>query len=134
MNRSPTLSARIKVSMYLAFIGGILAPALETIRRWRQIPDPRYFINWFDDYLVGGFLIWAAWRTSKLYKGGTRWLMAAWGFASGIAFSSFVFQVQHLNNPDPAPVDPVVVVIVKGGMLAVCLAGMILSYSKSEVP
>ena len=54
------LPAPLKISTYIAFIGGIVTPALETIRRWNQLSDPQYFINWFDDYIIGAFLLIAA--------------------------------------------------------------------------
>ena len=129
-NDHRTLLAGIKLSMYTAFVGGVLTPLLETIRRWHQIPDLHYFINWFDDYLIGGFLFFAAWKTFKSPANGVRYLIAAWGFAAGMAFYSFFGQLQALDQPDPAPVSTVTVVIIKGVMFLVSLVSLILSFKK----
>jgi hypothetical protein len=53
-----------RVSMYVAFAASILLPILETIRRWDQLAEPRYFITWFDDYIIGGFLFF--WRMENI--------------------------------------------------------------------
>ena len=79
----------LRISMYVAFVGGILTPILETIRRWHQMSDLHYFVSWFDDYLIGGFLFFAAWKTHKMPDSGHKYLIAAWGFATGMIFYSF---------------------------------------------
>jgi hypothetical protein len=125
MQNSPThqreSSIAITASMYVAFAGGILTPVLETIRRWHQLADLQYFINWFDDYLIGGFLVFAAWKTFQSTANGQKYLIAAWGFATGMAFYSFFGQLQSLNRPDPAPVSSTTVVFIKGVMLMTCI-------------
>lgn len=126
-NKSKNLPGEIKVSMYIAFIGGILTPLLETIRRWRQMSDLHYFISWFDDYMIGGFLFLAAWKTFTSAFNGVRYLVAAWGFATGMIFYSFFGQLQVINQPDPAPVSTATVVIIKGVMFLICIASLVLS-------
>jgi hypothetical protein len=116
----------LNFSIYTAFAGSILTPALETVRRWHQLSDPQYFINWFDDYLIGGFLFFAAWKAFRSATGSGS-LIAAWGVASGMAFSSFVSQMQSLHQPDPAPVSSGMVAIVKGSMLIICLVCLMFS-------
>jgi hypothetical protein len=113
--------------MYVAFVLGTLVPLLETVRRWHQLADPRYFINWFDDYLIGGFVVWAAWKTYRSPAAGQRFLVAAWGFAAGLGFGSFFGQLQEMHRPDPAPVPVEVVVTVKGVLLAIALACLALA-------
>ncbi len=75
--------------MYLGFIGGIGIPILETIRRWHQLTDLHHFINWFDDYLMGAFLLFAAWKTYQSAEIGKPYLCSAWGAATGMMFMSF---------------------------------------------
>ena len=41
----------------LAILAGIVLPLGETARRWHQIADPRMFFAWFDDWLIGAFLL-----------------------------------------------------------------------------
>jgi len=53
----------MQFSKWLAIVGGVLAPALETIRRWstwKQSPA-----NLFDDYIMGALLLYGAWRVGK---------------------------------------------------------------------
>ena len=81
----------IEFSRRLAIVGGILAPLGETIRRWHtwQESPP----NLFDDYIMGAFLLYAAWRTGKNVRSGQRFLAAAWAFACGLGYYSFFGQL-----------------------------------------
>ena len=94
----------MQFSRWLAVVGGILAPALETIRRWstwKQSPA-----NLFDDYILGALLLYGAWRVSKDIRSGQRFLVAAWGFACGLGYYSFFGQLKDLQQgqPDPAAI------------------------------
>ncbi|HEY3386077.1 MAG TPA: hypothetical protein VGK46_06185 [Saprospiraceae bacterium] len=119
---------KLKLSMYVAFAGGILTPFLETIRRWHQLSDARYFISWFDDYIIGAFLFFAAWKTYNSLSEGQKYLRPPGGFASGMAFYSFFSQLQSLDQPDPAPVSSVAVAVVKGIMLLTCVTSLLFSF------
>ncbi len=116
---------KLKVSMYLAFVSGFLTPILETVRRWHQIPDIQYFFAWFDDYLIGGFLFFAAWKTYKSLSQGRKYLIASWGVATGMSFYSFASQLQAINQQDPAPVSSATVAGVKGIMILVCIISLV---------
>jgi hypothetical protein len=124
-----SLAIPVRISMYTAFIGSIITPALETVRRWHQLTDPSYFINWFDDYLIGGFLFFAAWKTYKGAHNALHYLSGAWGFATGFAFPSFFIQLQSLliDETDPAPVSSATVAVVKGIMLVACALCLVLT-------
>jgi hypothetical protein len=117
----------LKVSTSIAFIGGIITPLLETVRRWNQISDLHYFITWFDDYLIGGFLIFSAVKTYKNWRMGNKYLIASWGFANGMIFYSFFGQLQMMNNVDPAPVSSATVLFIKGIMFAICIISLLLT-------
>jgi hypothetical protein len=72
----------IQFSRRLAIVGGILIPLLETIRRWstwKQAPA-----SLFDDYIIGAFLLYGAWRTGKDLRSGQRFLAAAWAWVNAI--------------------------------------------------
>jgi hypothetical protein len=127
INRKEKSFLAIRVSMNVAFIGSILVPVLETIRRYHQMSDLHYFISWFDDYLIGGFLFFAAWKTLKSPFNGQRFLIAAWGFATGMIFGSFFIQLQAIHQPDPAPVSSGTVVVIKGIMFITCIVNLILA-------
>jgi len=77
----------ISISRYLALVLGVLTPLAETIRRWstwRENPP-----TLFDDYILGAFLLYGAWRVGKDVRSGQRFLAAAWAFMCGMAYLSF---------------------------------------------
>lgn len=122
-----TISKSLAVSIYLALFGGFLIIVLETIRRYHQMLDIEHFVNWFDDYLIGGCLIFAAYRVQKGDPRGQLLLSAAWGFAAGLMVLSFLGQLINLREPDPAPVPSGIVALIKGGLLAGAITGLVLT-------
>jgi hypothetical protein len=122
----------INFSRWFAVIAGILAPLGETIRRWstwQQSPA-----NLFDDYIMGAFLLYAAWRTGKDVQSGQRYLSAAWAFACGLGYYSFFGQLNSLRSGeiDPAPIASEWVLVIKG--IAVTLAIIALVLSLRQLP
>lgn len=117
----------ISISRYLAIALGILTPLAETIRRWSTWREnPAAF---FDDYILGAFLLFGAWRTGKDVKSGRPFLAAAWAFMCGMAYGSFFDQLHrnHLGMPDPAPVSPAWVAAIKGIGLALGVMCLVFS-------
>ena len=117
----------IKFSRWLAIVGGILVPLAETIRRWstwQQSPA-----NLFDDYILGAFLLYGAWRTGKDLRSGQRFLAAAWAFACGLGYLSFFGQLKslRLHEADPAPISSEGVLIIKGVLWALAILALALS-------
>src|SRR5882672_4291330 len=125
----------IKFSRWLAIVGGFVLPLAETIRRWstwRQSPA-----NLFDDYLIGAFLLYGAWRVGKDPRSGQKYLAAAWAFACGLAYASFFGQLQslRLHEADPAPISSEWVLIIKGvlwGLAIVALTMSLMRLPESE--
>jgi hypothetical protein len=104
----------ISFSRYLAIVLGILTPLAETIRRWstwRQNPPAL-----FDDYILGAFLLYGAWRVGKDAHSGQRFLAAAWAFMCGTGYLSFFGQLYslRLGEIDPAPISTAWVAVIKG--------------------
>jgi len=117
----------ISISCYLAIALGILTPLLETIRRWstwRENPPAL-----FDDYILGAFLLFGAWRVTKDGRRGQRFLAAAWAFMCGLAYYSFFGQLNQnrLGIADPAPISSSWVAAIKGIGLAIGVTALILS-------
>jgi len=117
----------IQFSRRLAIVGGILAPTGETIRRWgtwQQSPP-----NLFDDYIMGAFLLYAAWLTRKDVRSGQRYLAAAWAFACGLGYYSFFGQLNslRLGERDPAPIPSEWVAVIKGIAVALAVTSLIVS-------
>jgi hypothetical protein len=76
-----------------ARVGGRhLDPLLETVRRWNTWQE--WPPGFFDDYLLGAFLIYGAYRTGQDKHEGRPFLIAAWAFACGLGYYSFFGQLQ----------------------------------------
>jgi hypothetical protein len=117
----------ISISRYLAIALGILTPLAETIRRWSTWREnPAAF---FDDYILGAFLLFGAWRTGKDARSGRPFLAAAWAFMCGMAYSSFFGQLEanRLGLADPAPISSGSVAAIKGIGLAVGIICLVFS-------
>lgn len=114
-------------SRYLAIVIGIITPLAETIRRWstwRQNPAAL-----FDDYFLGAFLLFGAWRVGKNARTGQRFLAAAWAFMCGMAYYSF-FEQLHRNQlglSDPAPISSAWIALIKGIGLGLGILALVLS-------
>lgn len=109
----------ISISRYFAIALGILTPLGETIRRWHSWREnPPAF---FDDYLIGAFLLFGAWRVGKDVQRGRPFLAAAWAFMCGMAYVSFFGQLENnrLGIADPAPISGAAIAAIKGAGLAV---------------
>ena len=117
----------ISISRCLAIVLGILTPLAETIRRWstwRENPA-----SFFDDYIIGAFLLFGAWRTGKNVQSGRPFLAAAWAFMCGMAYVSFFGQLEdyRLGIADPAPISSGWVLTIKGIGLALGVICLIFS-------
>jgi hypothetical protein len=121
-------------SRSLAFCFGIFLPLMETIRRWKQLTDLTYFLNWFDDYLLGGFLLFAAFKVLKHKEKGRVYLAAAWGVSVGALFLSTLAQLDYLKKgkADPAPVSSEMVLAIKIFFLLLSVAGMVLCFVRKR--
>ena len=115
----------LQFSRYLAIVAGVVLPCLETARRWQELSDLALLPFWLDDWIIAGFLLYGAWRTRAGQRDGRAALTAAWGFACGMAYSSFFSQLYELSMPDPSGIQTTTVVAIKGIMLAVATVALI---------
>lgn len=117
----------LSFSRSLAICLGVITPLLETIRRWSTWQeDPPSF---FDDFILGGLLLFGAWRVGKDAHTGQKFLTAAWGFMCGMVYVSFFGQLQdmRLGEIDPAPVSSATVAVIKGIGFALAIFGLVTS-------
>ena len=128
MNRSLNYSKSAAIAL------GIFLPVAETIRRWHQMSDWHYFISWFDDYLLGGFLLFAAYQAHKNIVAGQKYLAAAWGAGTAALFLSFFGQLDRLSQPDPAPIASVWVAVIKGAIFLFCIVNLIICLRAQSKP
>jgi hypothetical protein len=124
----------LKSSMRMAVFMGILLPLAETLRRSNQLLDPARFLNWFDDYLLGGALLLAAYRVKQKKRNAGNWLIAAWGIGVGALFLSFIGQFEYYFEEagDPGIFSTTLVAVVKGMLLAYMFYGLYLSIKANE--
>jgi hypothetical protein len=104
---------------------GVLLPIAELYRRRDQLGDLAMFPSWFDDVLIGAFLIYGARQTGKDWNAGRLWLAAAWAFMAAMAFGSFFGQLSELGQPDPSGAPSVVIVAIKGAGLLIGIVGFL---------
>ena len=121
------MSTPLSFSRRLAFAFGILAPLGETIRRWstwREWPP-----QFFDDYLMGALLLYAAWVAKREHRRGQRYLAAAWGLAVGFGYMSFFGHLrayfENPNAPDVGPLPHLWLIIIIGTGWVLCIIALI---------
>ena len=120
----------ISLSRNLAILLGLIAPILETIRRWHTWQeDP---LSFFDDYILGALLLFGAYRVTKEARTGQKFLVAGWGFALGLVYASIDHQLQMIRTGamDPAPISSEAVAAVKGIGLVIVIIGLVSSLRK----
>ena len=120
----------IEFSRRLAVVGGVVVPFLETLRRWNTWRE--YPPNLFDDYIMGLFLLYGAWRTGKDVRTGQPVLAAAWAFACGLGYYSFFGQLKSMRSGeiDPAPISSEWVLFIKGIAIALALVALVTSLKR----
>src|SRR5688572_19222631 len=117
-------------SRNLAICLGVITPLLETIRRWSTWQEsPAAF---FDDFIIGGLLLFGAWRVGKDARTGQKFLTAAWGFMCGMVYPSFFGQLEAIRagEVDPAPISSEAVAVMKGIGFALAILGLVTSLRK----
>jgi len=110
----------------MALVMGLFLPIAETVRRIKQILDLSQFLSWFDDYILGAFLLWAAYMVFKNKKNAVAYLIAAWGFVIRALFLSFLGQLKRYqtNMIDPGIFSTTFVAFAKGLILIYMLIGL----------
>lgn len=106
----------------LALLAGVVLPLGEIARRWHQLGDPRLFHAWFDDFLIGAFLLYGAWRVGRDAVTGQASLAAAWGFTLAEAIGSFFTGL--FGAADPTGASRGVVVAIKAVMLLLAVVAL----------
>jgi hypothetical protein len=116
----------LKISTKMAVAMGLFLPIAETVRRINQILDYREFFSWFDDYILGGVLLWSTYLVFKETKNSVTYLIAAWGIAAGALFLSFLAQFKYYQTTsgDPGIFSTTFVAVAKGLILAYILIGL----------
>ena len=87
-------SAVRRLNITLACLLGVALPLGETLRKW----GTNFFVPLFiDDYLMGGLLLFGAWRWWRTAFRDARLLLTAWAFSCGMLYlSAFGNLERHL--------------------------------------
>lgn len=119
----------LNASVNLAIAMGIFLPLAETVRRSNQLFDLTRFFNWFDDYVLGIILLISAYLVRKKSPHSNSLLIAAWGFAAGALFLSFLGQFEYYvaGAGDPGILPTNLVTLAKGLILGYMVIGLYLS-------
>jgi hypothetical protein len=97
---------------------------------WGRWPEPLEWFIFVDAYLVSALLLWGVALSRRQAPAARPVLAAGWGFACGILFRSFFGQ---LEDPSRHAGHEIVVIVIKGALLTVAVAGLIGSI-RSEPP
>ncbi|MEP6795100.1 MAG: hypothetical protein ABJB16_12285 [Saprospiraceae bacterium] len=130
------MESKSKIIVYrMALIMGIFLPLAETVRRFHQLADITQFFHWFDDYMLGGVLIWSALYLKREKPNAFLYMIAAFGIGTGALFLSFLGQVDYIisGETDPGGVFSVwFVLIAKAIILGYMIFGMTKSIEESN--
>jgi hypothetical protein len=101
---------------------GIFLALAEVVRNWG---DWGYWAFWVVDYLAVGLLLAGA--QQALRRRNPIPLCGAWGFTCAMFYMSFFSHLEHLNQPDHGPIDPLPLTVTIGALFALTIAGFALS-------
>ena len=130
---SGPVNARLQASRWIALVGGVVLPILETLRRWGTWWD--YPPGYVDDWLIGGFLLLGAWAARPANsRRGRPLLAAAWGFACGMHYPSVTahWYAMRAGQPDPAPIPTEAVFAVKILLAVLAITGLLLALAPQD--
>lgn len=125
----------LQTSLRMALIMGIFLPLAETVRRIKQLTDLKQFFFWFDDYILGGTLLVAAYLLKKKHPSGPLYLIAAWAFVAGALFLSLLAQVDMLmqNQSDHGVFSAGFIFVAKALILLYLLLGLRFALKGAQV-
>ena len=112
-----------------AYAMGAGLPLLETLRRRTNFETISGYV---DDFIVGGFLLYAAWSVSRGRPRGPVLLVAAWAILCGGLYGSFFWQLESSAATDVSGLANSTVVLIKAFLYAVAIAGLVLSIRRAS--
>lgn len=111
-----------RIEVIAAYVLGVMLPVLEVLRRRTDFSDlPAYA----DDFLIGTFLLYAAYSVVKRQRGGNVLLCTAWGILCGGMYSSFFSQLKVATDVSGAANN--LVIAVKGIIFLIAIVCLVLS-------
>ena len=114
----------MRFELVAAYVMGVALPLLEVMRRRTNFDTVAGYV---DDFIAGALLLYAARSTSRGDHGGPVLLAVAWAVLCGGLYNSFFGQLESGSARDVSGLPNATVVIIKGVLYAVALAGLVLS-------
>lgn len=114
----------MRFELVAAYVMGVGLPLLEVMRRRTNFSTISGYV---DDFIAGALLLYAARAVSKGRLGGEVLLVLAWGVLSGGLYNSFFGQLESTAAVDVGGLPNMTVVVIKGVLYAISLAGLVLS-------
>ena len=114
----------MRFELAAAYAMGIALPLLEALRRRTNLDTISGDV---DDFIAGTLLLYAARAVSKARPRGPVLLVAAWAVLCGGLYGSFFYQLESGAAHDVSGLANGIVVLVKGVLFAVAIAGLVLS-------
>jgi hypothetical protein len=122
----------MRFELAAAYAMGIALPLLEALRRRTNFDTISGYV---DDFIAGGLLLYAARAVSRGRPSGPVLLATAWGVLCGGLYGSFFYQLESDAAHDVSGLANSTIVLVKGVLYAIALAGLVLSVrSAAAVP
>lgn len=111
-----------RIEVITAAVLGLMLPVLEMFRRKTDFSDLPAYV---DDFLIGVFLLYAAYSVFKQKRGADTLLSTAWGVLCGGMYGSFFTQLKVAT--DVSGIANNVVIAVKGIIFLIAILCLVLS-------
>ena len=111
----------MRLEVGAAYAMGVGLPLLEASRRRTNFEN---FHGYVDDFIIGAFLLYAAYAVTRGRRSGPVLLVAAWAVLCGGLYGSFFWQLFSTEANDVGGLANDIVVIIKGILYAVALSGL----------
>lgn len=117
--------------IHWTYLFGFLLPGLEIVRRGTNLG---YWPNYFDDFLIGGLLLCAAYCAQSGRRYGRHFLIASWAVLCGGFYYSFTGQFQVADDVSHIPNTLVVLIkaILYAAAVYFCVCAVIIAANGSK--
>ena len=105
-----------------AWVVGLLLPVAEAARRRSDFSDIPGYV---DDFIIGGFLLFAAWWAEQRPSIGRVLLVASWGSFCGGMYYAFFGQLRSGQRLDVSGLPNAAVLFVKGAIFGVGVIALV---------
>jgi hypothetical protein len=103
----------------------VMCPFFLFVDVWRRFGRWHEWPIILDDVLAGVLLLIALLKLRRGAPDGRLFLVAGWGYGTGMMYMSFVGQLMERSRPDVSGLPTTFVLGVKAAMLAICVLGLV---------